>query len=208
MQLNDYIEAHTTPDDELLQELTRYTHLHVMHPRMLSGHLQGQFLSTISQMLRPQRILEIGTFTGYATLCLAKGLAPDGLIDTIERNDELEDTILRFFERSAYRQQLRLHIGKALEVIPELNETYDLVFMDGDKREYVEYYHSVFNKVRPGGFIIADNVLWDGKVVEEPLPRDAQTRGILEFNTTVNNDMRVENLLLPLRDGLMIVRKK
>ncbi len=206
--LEQYIEAHTSPEDELLQELVRYTHLHVMHPRMLSGHLQGQFLSAISHMLQPQCILEIGTFTGYATLCMAKGLAPNGIIHTIEHNDELEEGTRSFFDRSAYASQIHLHIGKALKIIPALNESFDLVFIDGDKREYSAYYDTVFDKVRSGGFILADNVLWDGKVVEEPLPSDAQTKGIVHFNNMVQNDARVDNLLLPLRDGLMIIRKK
>ncbi len=203
----DYAAAHTSPEDALLQEVVRYTHLHAMHPRMLSGHLQGQLLSTVSYMLRPQRILEIGTFTGYATLCLAKGLAPGGIIHTIEHNDELEDTCRSFFERSIHKDRIKLHIGKALTVIPQLNDSFDLVYIDGDKREYTDYYHAVFDKTRPGGFIIADNVLWDGKVIESPLPGDAQTLGIAQFNDTIQNDARVENLLLPLRDGLMIIRK-
>ncbi len=178
-----------------------------MHPRMLSGHLQGQLLGAISHMLRPQRILEIGTFTGYATLCLAKGLAPGGIIHTIEHNDELEAVCRSFFARSIHKDGIQLHIGKALNVIPQLNDSFDLVYIDGDKREYTAYYHAVIDKLRPGGFIIADNVLWDGKVVEDPLPGDAQTTGIAQFNDTVHNDARVENLLLPLRDGLMIIRK-
>jgi len=207
MNTEEYCAAHSTAEDELLQELVRYTHLHVMHPRMLSGHLQGRLLSMVSQMLSPRRILEIGAFTGYATLCLAQGLAPDGILHTIERNDELEDICRKFIQRSRHAQQIQLHIGDALEVIPTLDETFDLVFIDGDKREYTDYFYAVIDKVRAGGFIIADNVLWDGKVLEKPTANDAQTQGIIKFNETVQRDVRVENLLLSLRDGLMICRK-
>jgi predicted O-methyltransferase YrrM len=207
MNLDQYIETHTSPADPLLDELVRYTHLHTMNPRMLSGFIQGKLLATFSAMLRPRRILEIGAFTGYATLCLAKGLAPDGEIHTIERNDELHDTLLSFFRRSPQANQIKLHIGNALDVIPTLHETFDLVYIDGDKREYTAYYHAVFDSVRSGGYIIADNVLWDGKVTATPLPNDAQTQNIMAFNALVHDDERVENLLLPLRDGLMIIRK-
>ncbi len=207
LSIDQYCSEHTTPENELLQELVRYTHLHVMHPRMLSGHLQGALLSMLSRMLAPHRILEIGTFTGYATLCMATGLQPDGQLHTIEHNDELEETCRHFFNRSQYGQQIVLHIGKALDVIPRLNECFDLVFIDGDKREYTEYFHAIIDKVRSGGFIIADNVLWDGKVMEDPIPNDAQTQGIIRFNTMIQHDQRIENLLLPLRDGLMICRK-
>jgi predicted O-methyltransferase YrrM len=207
MTLDQYIEAHTSPEEPLLDELVRYTHLHTMNPRMLSGHVQGKLLATFSAMLRPSRILEIGTFTGYATLCLAKGLAPGGEIHTIERNDELHDTLCDFFRRSPQAGRIKLHIGNALDLIPTLHETFDLVYIDGDKREYTAYYHAVFDKVRNGGYIMADNVLWDGKVTAEPLPGDLQTQNIRAFNDLVHGDGRVENLLLPLRDGLMIVRK-
>ena len=208
MTLDQYIEAHTSPAGPLLDELVRYTHLHTMNPRMLSGLIQGKLLATFSAMLRPERILEIGAFTGYATLCLAGGLAPGGEIHTIERNDELRDTLLSFFRRSPQAGQIKLHTGDALDLIPTLHETFDLVYIDGDKREYTAYYHAVFDKVRSGGYIMADNVLWDGKVTAEPLPSDEQTRNIMAFNDLVRNDERVENLLLPLRDGLMIIRKR
>jgi predicted O-methyltransferase YrrM len=207
MNLDQYIDTHTSPADPLLDELVRYTHLHTMNPRMLSGFMQGKLLATFSAMLRPRRILEIGTFTGYATLCLAKGLAPDGEIHTIERNDELHDTLCAFFRRSPHANRIKLHIGNALDLIPTLHETFDLVYIDGDKREYTAYYHAVFDKVRSGGYIIADNVLWDGKVTASPLPNDVQTKSIMAFNDLVHDDERVENLLLPLRDGLMIIRK-
>jgi predicted O-methyltransferase YrrM len=207
MTLEQYITSHTTPESNLLKELVRHTHLYSTHPRMLSGHIQGQFLTMLSCMIRPQKILEIGTFTGYATLCLAKGLTSDGVIHTIERNDELEDTIRSFFDRSEHASQIKLHVGCALEIIPKLNETFDLVFIDGDKREYIDYYNAVFEKVRKGGFILADNVLWDGKVVAEPPPTDLQSKIILKYNDLVSRDTRVNNLLLPLRDGLMIAHK-
>jgi len=208
MNIDQYTTLHTSPDEALLNELVRYTHLHTMSPRMLSGHLQGRLLTMFSAMLQPRRILEIGTFTGYATLCLAKGLARGGEIHTIERNDELQDTILSFFKRSPQADSIKLHIGDALDIIPELHKTFDLVYIDGDKREYTQYYHAVFDKVRSGGFIIADNVLWDGKVLAKPAPNDAQTQNIIQFNNLVHDDPRVENLLLPVRDGLLIAQKK
>ena len=208
MSLDQYIEAHTSPAEPLLDEIVRYTHLHTMNPRMLSGLIQGKLLATFSAMLQPRRILEIGTFTGYATLCLAKGLAPGGEIHTIERNDELHDTLCAFFRRSPQAGQIKLHIGNALDLIPTFHETFDLVYIDGDKREYAAYYHAVFDKVRRGGYIMADNVLWDGKVAASPSPNDVQTQHIMAFNELVHDDERVENLLLPLRDGLMIIRKR
>jgi predicted O-methyltransferase YrrM len=207
MTVNDYATLHTSPEEALLRELVRRTHLQVMNPRMLSGHVQGKLLEQISCMIQPHRILEIGTFTGYATLCLAKGLTPEGRLHTIECNDELQELANTFIARSPHAGQIVQHTGYALEVVPALDELFDLVYIDGNKREYVDYYHLVFEKVRAGGFIVADNVLWDGKVVEEPLPADAQTRSIVAFNELVQNDRRVENILLPLRDGLSIIRK-
>ena len=207
MSIFDYAEKHTSPEDALLAELVRYTHLHVMHPRMLSGHIQGKLLEQISWMLRPQRILEIGTFTGYSALCLASGLSNDGLLHTIERNDELFDLASSFIQRSVHASQIKQHVGDALQIIPTFEEIFDLVYIDGDKREYCDYYNAVFDKVRSGGFILADNVLWDGKVVETPTPIDAQTQGVIAFNQLVQSDNRVENVLLPLRDGLLVIRK-
>jgi len=207
MTIFDYSEKHTSPEDALLAELVRYTHLHVMHPRMLSGHIQGKLLEQISWMLRPQRILEIGTFTGYSALCLASGLSSDGILHTIERNDELFDLASSFIKRSVHASQIRQHVGDALQIIPTFEETFDLVYIDGDKREYCDYYNIVFDKVHSGGFILADNVLWDGKVVETPTPTDAQTQGVIAFNQLVQSDNRVENVLLPLRDGLLVIRK-
>ena len=207
MSIFDYAEKHTSSEDALLAELVRYTHLHVMHPRMLSGHIQGKLLEQISWMLRPQRILEIGTFTGYSALCLASGLSNDGLLHTIERNDELFDIASSFIQRSVHASQIKQHVGDALKIIPALEDTFDLVYIDGDKREYCDYYNAVFDKVRSGGFILADNVLWDGKVVETPMPTDAQTQGVIAFNQLIQADNRVENVLLPLRDGLLVIRK-
>jgi len=208
MDIEQYTEQHTTPEDETLSWLVRQTHLQTIHPRMLSGMVQGRLLSMISAMLIPRRILEIGTFTGYSALCLSKGLARDGLLHTIERNDEWEDLIRQAITRAGETARIILHIGDALNIIPQIDERFDLVYIDGDKREYIAYYEAALSKLRPGGFILADNVLWDGKVLEEPQPHDHQTQGIVSFNKCVQADSRVENVLLPLRDGLMVVRKK
>ena len=207
MDISEYIEQHTTHQEEALQWLVRQTHLQTIHPRMLSGPIQGRFLSIISSMLSPKRILEIGSFTGYSALCLSKGLAPDGILHTIECNDELEDLIRQAINLSGQKDQIILHIGNALTVIPTLNETFDLIFIDGDKREYPAYYDLVMPKLRVGGILLADNVLWDGKVLEQPIPSDLHTQGIASFNAKVQADPRVENVLLPFRDGLMMVRK-
>ncbi|MDR2361362.1 MAG: O-methyltransferase [Prevotellaceae bacterium] len=203
----EYASTHTLPEDPLLQELVRYTHLHVMNPRMLSGHIQGKLLEQIACMIRPQAILEIGTYTGYSAICLAKGLAADGVLHSIERNDELYDTAQSFVSRSAYADKIILHTGDARDIIPMLPCTFDLVYIDGDKREYCDYYRVAFDKVRAGGFILADNVLWDGKVVHDAASGEGRTQGIAAFNTRVQSDPRVENVLLPFGDGLMIARK-
>ena len=208
IKISAYADEHSSPEDPLLAELVRFTHLHTMHPRMLSGHVQGKLLELIACMIRPRRILEIGTFTGYSALCLAKGLTDDGVLHSIERNDELHETALSFINRSPRAAQIHLHVGDALATIPMFDEVFDLVYIDGDKRQYCEYYTLVFDKLRTGGIILADNVLWDGKIVETLIPSDDQSKGIMSFNDLVQNDPRVENLLLPLRDGLMIIRKK
>ncbi|MCL2726752.1 MAG: O-methyltransferase [Bacteroidales bacterium] len=207
IDIDKYVQSHTSPADEALSWIERQTHLHAIHPRMLSGVVLGRFLSMVGVMLTPGRVLEIGTFTGYSALCLAKGMGPDGVLHTIECNDEWEELIRQGFSRAGLAERIVLHIGDAVAVIPQINETFDLVFIDGDKREYIAYYEAAMDKLRPGGFILADNVLWDGKVLNEPLPRDAQTQGIAAFNDHVQADPRVENVLLPLRDGLMMVRK-
>lgn len=202
-----YCEAHTTPECELLHRLNRQTNLETVNPRMLSDQLQGQFLTFISKMLRPERILEIGTFTGYSALCLAEGLSTTGQLHTIEVNVEYEDRIREYFGQSPLGKQIILHIGDALQVVSTLDTTWDLVFIDADKEDYLSYYESVLPSVRKGGFILADNVLWNGKVVQEAAGNDRDTRAILAFNEHVQNDSRVRNLLLPFRDGIMIIEK-
>jgi len=201
-----YLSLHTSPEDEVLAELVRFTNLTTYNPRMLSGRQQGLFLQMICQMLKPKNVLEIGTFTGYSAICIARGVMPYGKLDTIEVNDELEEVILKFLALANVRQFVNLHIGSALEIIPNLDKIYDLVFIDGDKREYPNYYEKVFPKVKVGGYIIADNVLWNGKVVD-PDSNDVHTNAILTFNRLVQNDTRVNNVLLPMRDGLMLIQK-
>lgn len=203
----DYILNHIDKEGKLLACLNRDTHVNFLQPRMLSGHLQGRMLKMFCRMLRPERILEIGTFTGYATLCMAEALSDTGIIHTIEIDDELEDFILKYFNQSEYKEKIKLHIGDALTVIPKLNETFDLVFIDADKRSYSEYYDLIFDKVRPGGIIIADNTLWGGKVLEDSHPSDKQTIGIQQFNDKIANDKRIEKVIIPLRDGLTLIIK-
>ncbi|MDR0725495.1 MAG: class I SAM-dependent methyltransferase [Prevotellaceae bacterium] len=205
----DYISAHSSPEDALLQELTRATHLHAMQARMLSGHVQGKFLELISKMISPSNILEIGTFTGYSAICLAKGLTGNGILHTIDINDELRYIAEDFISRSSVGDKIKLYTGDALTIIPQMDILFDLVFIDGDKREYSAYYNLVIEKVRQGGYIIADNVLWSGKILDENVkPKDKFTVELQKFNDLVQNDDRVENLLMPVRDGIMIVRVK
>ena len=206
-KLEDYIIDHTSPEAKLLQELNRETHVKVLFPRMMSGHLQGKFLEMVSWMIRPKRILEIGTYTGYSALCLASGLSENGLIHTIEIDPELEDFIMKYVEKAGLTDRVKLHIGNAIDIIPHLNESFDLVFIDADKENYLNYYNLIFDKVRKGGFILADNALWDGKVIKTEQKLDKETSGIIEFNDFVQDDKRVENVLLPFRDGVMVVRK-
>lgn len=208
--LDQYIDNMSSPEDALLHELERETYLRVLNPRMISGHIQGKLLEMIVRMIRPQRVLEIGTFTGYSALSMAAGLPDGGVIDTCEVDDELEMMILDFFERSKYSENLRLHIGSALEIVPTLGEVYDLVFIDGDKREYTAYYNMLFdnNLVKSGSWIMADNILWYGKVVETVAKGDKQTQGIIDFNAAVIADPRVENVILPIRDGINLIRVK
>jgi predicted O-methyltransferase YrrM len=190
-----------------LLELERQTHLKILRPQMVSGTLQGKILEMLSCMIKPGNILELGTFTGYSALCLAKGLQPNGKLITIDINDELEAFAQSFFNRSPYGHQIDFRIGDAREIIPTLKETFDLVFIDADKRQYPEYYSLVFDKIKPGGFLIADDVLWYGKVNEKIHDNDTYTKGLLAFNDMVQNDKRVENVIFPVRDGLMVVRK-
>lgn len=208
--LDRYIETMSSAEDALLHELERETYLRVLNPRMISGHIQGKLLEMIVRMIRPQRVLEIGTFTGYSALSMAAGLTEGGIIDTCEVDDELEMMILEYFERSKYADKLRLHIGSALDIAPSLGEVYDLVFIDGDKREYTAYYNMLFDKglVRSGSWIMADNILWYGKVTEPVVKGDKQTQGIIDFNAAVAADKRVENVILPIRDGINLIRVK
>lgn len=207
-ELDKYIREHSTPEDKVLEELYRQTHLYVVNPNMASGHIQGKFLEMLSFMIHPSRILEIGTYTGYSAICLARGLKSGGQLHTIEINDELNEMSTHYFALAGVADRVTLHTGRAQEVIPEMKYIFDLVFIDGDKREYCEYYDLVFEKVRKGGFIIADNVLWGGKVEGGEALKDPQTKGVVMFNEMVRNDPRVEKIVLPLRDGLMIIRKK
>jgi caffeoyl-CoA O-methyltransferase len=207
--INDYSENHTSPEDDLLFRLNRETHAKILQYRMLSGHLQGRVLAMFSQMMRPNRILEIGTYTGYSALCLAEGLAENGKIITIDVNEELETFTRSFFDESEYAQKIDYRIGDAGEIIPTLTDTFDIVFIDADKMNYHKYYDLVFDKVRQGGFIISDNVLWSGKVadIQEGKKIDRDTQNLLNFNKMCHDDPRTENLLMPIRDGLMISRK-
>jgi caffeoyl-CoA O-methyltransferase len=204
-ELLQYSQGFTEPESELLKELNRETWLKMDSPRMLSGHLQGRFLSFISKLLAPQRILEIGTYTGYSALCLAEGLRPDGVLLTIDPNEETNHFAKKFIERSPYTSRIKQLEGNASEIIPTLNETFDMVFIDADKKSYCLYFDLILAKVRSGGIIIADNVLWSGKVLSEK--KDAETRAISDFNQKVAADKLVTSLLLPLRDGLMLMQK-
>lgn len=208
-ELEDYILKHIDAEGDYLHRLNRETHLYHLRPRMCSGHLQGRMLKMMVRMIRPQHILELGTFTGYSALCLAEGLADDSCrLDTIEIDDELEAFIRAHFEVSPLAPRINLHIGDTREVLPTIEGDFDLVFIDANKREYCEYYEMVFDRVAPGGFIIADNTLWDGKVVDWGKKLDAQTEGILRFNDIIAADDRVEKVILPIRDGLTIIYKK
>ena len=202
-----YIEDHSTPEDPVLAELRRQTFLKIVHPRMLSGPVQGKFLELISKMMQPERILEIGTYTGYSAICLARGLKKGGKLITIEINDELEEIQNHFIEKSGLSPFIERITGDAVTIIPTLKETFDLIFIDGEKEEYSEYYRLSMPLLRAGGIIIADNVLWDGKVIDEKFQHESSTQAMNDFNKMIVNDPGTENLLLPLRDGLMIIRK-
>lgn len=205
--IEKYILDHTEPETEALYELNRETNIQIYHPRMLSGHLQGRVLKMLCSMIKPKLILEIGTYTGYSAICFAEGLSPEGKIHTIEINDELEDFIKSYINKAGFNEQIILHFGDALDIIPTINETFDLVFIDGDKRQYTDYYNSIFDKVIKGGFIIADNVLWNDKVIEDIENMDEYTLGIINFNTMIQNDSRVSNVIFPVRDGMMVMQK-
>lgn len=208
--LEKYIHENSSPEDALLHELDRQTHLRVLNPRMISGHIQGKLLELIVKMFRPKSILEIGTFTGYSALCMAAGLDDGATIDTCEVDDELEPLAQSFFDRSPHGKKIRLHIGSALEIAPKLGKQFDLVFIDGDKREYPAYYNMLVDKglVHSGSVMLADNILWYGKVVQPVAHNDHHTRALIEFNRMVVEDDRVESVILPLRDGINIIRVK
>jgi len=206
--LEAYIAANSEPEPALLKELSRETHLKVLMPRMITGHHQGRVLSLISTLLRPQAILEIGTYTGYSALCLAEGLSPDGQLITIDKNDELAGIQKRYFKLSPYDSQIKRLTGLALEVVPEIDKVFDLVFIDADKTEYPQYFEQVLPKVRPGGVILLDNVLWSGKVVEPVGAKDLITPVLIDFNKKLSEDTRVRTVLLPVRDGLTLCMVK
>ncbi|MDR1456089.1 MAG: O-methyltransferase [Tannerella sp.] len=206
--LEAYILEHIDREGELLAALNRDAHVKLLRPRMIAGHLQGRLLKMFCRMIRPQRILEIGTYTAYATLCMAEGLPDGALIHTVEVNDEMEPFLRPYLEQSPDREKIRVHWGDVADILPTLGETFDMVYIDADKRAYCAYYELVFPHVRPGGFILADNTLWSGKVAERHVPpSDMHTKGILEFNEKVGNDPRVEKVIIPLRDGLTVICK-
>lgn len=196
------------PESPVLQRLSRETQAKVLKPRMLSGHLQGKLLEIISLIKPSRRILEIGTYTGYSAICLAQGLKEDGLLHTIDHNPELEDFARAFFTEAGLEKKIIQHIGEAIEVIPQIDEAFDLVFIDADKENYVKYFELVFDKMPRGGIVLADNVLWDGKVLQEPAPDDTETRGIIQFNEHIRQHTGINRVLIPYRDGLTIIRKK
>ena len=206
--INDYSEKYTQKEDDVLYQLHRETHQKILRPRMLSGHLQGQLLTMFSKMVSPEAILEIGTYTGYSAICLARGLKEGGKLHTIDINEELEDFALRFFEKARLTNKIKTHVGNAMEIIPSIHKKWDMVFVDADKENYVNYYNLVFESVKKGGIIIFDNVLWSGKVTQEIDPKDQETKSLLELAEKLEIDNRVENVLLPVRDGLFMVRKK
>ncbi len=207
MTTEEYLLKHIDEVPEYLKVIERRTWVQQLNPRMVSGALQGRLLAMLCAMIRPANILEIGTYTGYSALCLAENLAADGKLHTIEIDDELEDTIRENFALSPFSEKLILHIGEALKIIPSLNETFDLVFIDADKRDYLAYYDAVFPKIKPGGYILADNTLWDGKVLQPVSEKDTQTIEIMKFNDFITQDKRVKQVILPLRDGLTIIQK-
>ena len=206
--LDNYVVAHSEQEPDLLQQLTRETYQKVLQPIMLSGPYQGRVLSMISKLLQPKSILELGTFTGYSTLCLAEGLADNGEIHTIDINEELYDFQRKYFDKSGFGSQIIQHVGNALDIIPQLNKRFDLVFIDADKPNYSNYFHLVIDQLNSGGIILSDNVLWHGKVVEPLDEKDLSTKAVLDYNTLLKNDDRIETVLLPIRDGLTISRKR
>ncbi|RKE98296.1 O-methyltransferase [Ichthyenterobacterium magnum] len=207
-QLDDYVVKHSEDEPKLLQQLTRETYQKILQPRMLSGHYQGRILSMISKLVNPKNILEIGTYTGYSALCLAEGMKNGGELHTIDINEELVDFQRKYFDKSEYGAQIIQYLGNALDIIPKLNATFDLVFIDADKDNYPNYFEVIIDKLNSGGIILSDNVLWSGKVIEPLNPKDLSTKAVLEYNTLLKEDDRIETVLLPIRDGLTISRKK
>lgn len=206
-KLEQYITDHSSKEDPVLEELYRQTHIRFVNPNMVSGHLQGKLLELFSQMICPDNILEIGTFTGYSAICLARGLKPEGRLITVELNDELTAFAQTYFCRAGLDSKIIQMTGRAQDIVPSLNKMFDLVYIDGDKREYVEYYNLIIDKVRPGGFILADNVIWGEKVLETGTS-DPQAMGVISFNEMIRRDSRIEKVIIPMRDGLMLIRKK
>jgi len=207
-KIDEYVVSHSQSEPQLLQELSRETWQKVLNPRMLSGAFQGRVLSMISKLINPSNILEIGTYTGYSALCLAEGLASDGTLYTIDKNEELEELQYKYFQKSPYKNQIKQFVGNAIEIIPTIDVKFDLVFIDADKSNYVNYFYLIIDKMNPGGIILSDNVLWSGKVVEELNTKDIDTKVLLEYNKLLNTDERVETVLLPIRDGLTVSRVK
>jgi predicted O-methyltransferase YrrM len=207
-KIDDYVVEHSQQEPKILQELSKETWQKVLNPRMLSGAFQGRILSILSKLIQPKVILEIGTYTGYSALCFAEGLTSEGKIITIDKNEELETLQNKYFEKSGFRNQITQKVGNALEIIPTLNEQFDLVFMDADKSNYINYFHLIIDKMKSGGIILSDNVLWSGKIIEELDPKDIDTKILLEYNKLLNTDNRLETVLLPIRDGLTISRVK
>lgn len=204
--LEDYVAAHSENEPALLAALNKETHQKILQPRMLSGHFQGRVLSILSKLIRPNAILEIGTYTGYAALCLAEGLAENGTLDTIDINEELFDFQRKYFDQSEWKDQIHQHLGNALEIIPTLNKKFDLVFIDADKENYINYFHLIVPLMNKGGIILSDNVLWSGKILEPVKANDKSTKILLEYNQLLKDDPRVETVLLPIRDGLTVSR--
>lgn len=207
-KIDQYVVEHSQQEPEVLKELSKETWQKVLNPRMLSGAFQGRVLSMISKLIRPKNVLEIGTYTGYSSICIAEGLTEGGMIDTLDINEELEDLQNKYFEKSGYRDKITQHFGNALEIIPTLDKKYDLVFIDADKSNYPSYFALIIDKMNTRGIILSDNVLWSGKVVEELHPKDVDTKALLDYNIMLSEDERVETVLLPIRDGLTISRVK
>ena len=205
-ELDNYVIKHSQAEPKILQELGRETWQKVLNPRMLSGAFQGRVLSMISKLIQPKSILEIGTYTGYSALCLAEGLSKEGRLYTIDKNEELEELQYKYFQKSDYKDQITQYVGNAIDIIPTIDSKFDLVFIDADKSNYVNYFHLIIEKMNKGGVILSDNVLWSGKVVEELDPKDTDTKVLLEYNRLLNEDSRLETVLLPIRDGLTISR--